>query len=150
MQTKNSTTRDTEQPERFDEFTGGYDMTDHNRAAARINADLRKMPTPRVGHTPGPWHYSEPVRSHQQPFVYDQNGNLVANFSGWVGRTYEENVANAKLGAAAPDLYAALLAIAEGIERDLRLSVDPNHPISRDTLSNRAAAARAAIARATT
>jgi hypothetical protein len=117
-------------------------MEDHDRAAARINADLRKMPTPRQ------WHYSEPVASHRKPFVYDQNGNLVANFDGWVGRSYEENVANAKLGAAAPDLYAALLAIAEGVERDLRLSVDPNHPISRDTLANRAAAARAAIARA--
>jgi hypothetical protein len=56
---------------------------------------------------------------------------------------------NATLAASAPDLYAALLAIAEGVERDLRLSVDPNHPISRDTLANRAAAARAAIARAT-
>jgi len=63
--------------------------------------------TEKPSFTPGPWHYSEPVRSHQQPFVYDQDGNLVANFDGWVGRSYEEKVANAKLGAAAPDLYAA-------------------------------------------
>jgi hypothetical protein len=61
--------------------------------------------TEQPSFTPRQWHYGEPVASHRKPFVYDQNGNLVANFSGWVGRTYEENVANAKLGAAAPDLY---------------------------------------------
>jgi hypothetical protein len=57
--------------------------------------------------SPQSWHYGEPVASHRKPFVFDQNGNLVANFDGWVGRSYEENVANAKLGAAAPDLLEA-------------------------------------------
>jgi hypothetical protein len=48
MQTKNSnpTPRVQEQPEQFDEFTGGYDMTDHNRAAKRISADIWKVPQP--------------------------------------------------------------------------------------------------------
>jgi hypothetical protein len=143
MQTKNSkpTPRVQEQPEQFDEFTGGYDMEDHNRAAARINADLRKMPTPRQ------WHYSEPVASHRKPFVYDQNGNLVANFDGWVGRSYEENVANAKLAASAPDLLEALQTV-------LRHCVTPAGMPDKGkgrTPEQQAAydAARAAIARAT-
>jgi len=138
MQTNNSkpTPRVNEQPERFDEVTGGYDMVDHDRAAKRINADLRKMEA-----TPRKWHYSEPVASHRKPFVYDQNGNLVANFDGWVGRSYEENVANAKLAASAPDLLAAC-------QRVLR-AIEWGTTADRMDSAEQAELLRAAIARAT-
>ena len=46
MRTDNSSETTTQQAEKFDEFTGGYDMTDHNRAAKRISADMRKVPQP--------------------------------------------------------------------------------------------------------
>jgi hypothetical protein len=134
MQTKNSkpTPRVNEDPERFDEVTGGYDMTDHNRAAKRISADMRKM------DAPSQWHYGEPVASHRKPFVYDQHGNLVANFDGWVGRSYEEKVANAKMGAAAPDMLAALQKIVRECDQG-----------THDAGTLGMTAARAAIARAT-
>jgi hypothetical protein len=46
MQTNNSkpTPRVNEDTERFDEITGGYSDYEHDRAAKRIMADIRKMP----------------------------------------------------------------------------------------------------------
>lgn len=49
---------------------------------------------------------------------------------------------------AAPALIDAIRQCAEGLERDYRLSADPSHPLSRQTVANRAAALRAALARA--
>jgi hypothetical protein len=114
MRTDNSTPRVNEQPERFDEFTGGYDMTDHNRAAKRISADLRKMPTPRVGHTPGPWQEwnTHQGRIMQRWRVGSQGATAgitvpVAEIDNQRGTT-EEQYANARLIAAAPCMLAAL------------------------------------------
>lgn len=111
------------------------------------------MTTPaRPSFTPGPWHCNGSGYKTTGTRVYRQWGNagnqqLIADATAH-GENLPECRANARLIASAPTLYATLLAIAEGIERDLRLSVDPKHPISRDTLANRAASARAALAQA--
>jgi hypothetical protein len=97
MQTNNSkpTPRVNEDAERFDEITGGYDMVDHDRAAKRINADLRKMD---AGHTPGPW------RIKGGMIVGDSGVNVAAAS---VAPSYNDMCANARLIASAPDLLAA-------------------------------------------
>jgi len=115
MRTDNSTPRTTEQPERFDEFTGGYDMTDHDRAAKRINADLRKLPTPRAGHTPGPWGVFVPhdgcvSEAGSCPASVRADGHHVAN----VMMQGKATAANARLIASAPDLLEACKAAVFG------------------------------------
>jgi hypothetical protein len=110
MRTDNSTPRVQEQPEQFDELTGGYDMTDHNRAAARINADLRKMPQRVEGHTR--WFA-----------VQDSCGAWeVQDFSRMSVLRKVDGKQNATLAASAPDLLAAckraMLAIDTGFLRE--------------------------------
>jgi hypothetical protein len=144
MQTKNSkpTPRVQEQPEQFDEFTGGYDMEDHNRAAARINADMRKMPTPRDGHTPGPWKVRDPHTSSMMVNVTGANGVSVA----CVGTAKDQQTApDAKLIASAPCMLAALQDIL------LDMAANESNGLSVKSARNWASVnrARAAIARAT-
>lgn len=57
----------TPQPERFDEFTGGYDDVDHARAAKRINADIA-MWANYTQHNPHP---HPDVRAMQSPDPLD-------------------------------------------------------------------------------
>lgn len=60
-------------------------------------------------HTPGPWH----IGMNPGPIIYGERGDQVANMcDGLYGD--DENRANARLIAAAPDMLAVLLAIAEG------------------------------------
>jgi len=63
MRTDNSSTTTTEQPEQFDEVTGGYDDFDHERAAKRINADLAMW----ANHTQHNPHPHPDVRALQSP-----------------------------------------------------------------------------------
>jgi hypothetical protein len=112
MRTDDSNNNPAQQPERFDEMTGGYDDVDHERAAAKIRAEARAMDaTPRAGHTPGPWRTS--------------GGGVIADSYGWKGAiiapagtiTHKDldngmydnlrGEANARLIAAAPDLLEA-------------------------------------------
>ena len=65
-----------------------------------------------MSHTPGPWHYAEPNKSHQRPMVWrDSDGYLIADCSGATVVGYDEAKANARLIAAAPDLLAACRAL---------------------------------------
>ena len=113
MRTHDSNDNPTPQPERFDEFTGGYDDVDHARAAKRINADLRAMDaTPRGKHTPGPWE----VRTDCGPSLYiSERGKLShANVWGRCEQSRETTIADARLIAAAPDLLEACKAAVFG------------------------------------
>jgi hypothetical protein len=138
MRADNSTPRVQEQSEQFDEVTGGYSDYEHNRAAKRINADMRAMDaTPRAGHTPGPW-----TLDRRQSMYGDYFRTL-----GTDGKPIDERLgsatgeANARLMASAPDLLEAC--------KDAVMYLDPSceecpsPEVLLDVL-------RAAIARATT
>lgn len=118
------------------------------RGDARLLADLASTPSPspaQASFTPGPWSVYEEQGSMPR-IIVNSNHNSVADANAGFPCSESEQDANACLIASAPTLYATLLAIAEGIERDLRLSADPKHPICRETLANRAASARTALA----
>lgn len=65
-----------------------------------------------MAHTPGPWHIDSPSRSgaHHYWYVRDANGDYVVFLQQleW-NHEFQRFDANARLIAAAPDLYAALL-----------------------------------------
>ncbi len=120
METNNSkpTPRVNEDAERFDEITGGYDMVDHDRAAKRIMADMRKMPQQVEGHTPGPWRMTKNPysRTKEGPSGWnvradtampgDPSEHVVATAHGTDVYGFSAE-ANARLIASAPDLLAA-------------------------------------------
>lgn len=65
--------------------------------------------------TPGPWE----TFSVSKRFVVDQKGRLISSpdgfFNGWSYPAEDEALANARLIAAAPDLYDALAWCREGV-----------------------------------
>jgi hypothetical protein len=154
METNNSkpTPRVNEQPERFDEVTGGYDMVDHDRAAKRIMADLRKMPQRVEGHTPGPWRMTKKPysRTKEGPSGWnvradtampgDPSEHVVATAHGTDVYGFSAE-ANARLIASAPDLLAAC-------QRVLR-AIEWGTTADRMDSAEQAELLRAAIARAT-
>jgi len=83
-------------------------------------------------HTPGPWHIG--TRSSGRA-IYGSKGEEVATFTGL--SMPDEELANARLIAAAPELLDALKWAVQQIEDDL----DPDHQTAMD-------ACLAAIARA--
>lgn len=92
-------------------------------------------------HTPGPWNAvkSQPriywIDAHEQPCAY---GHIATVFEG--GKDPDENAANARLIAAAPDLLAALEALVDDTEhRDHDCGDEEWCPVHK---------ARAAIAKA--
>jgi hypothetical protein len=81
-------------------------------------------------HTPGPWSY-DPASFWKRPGlrgfkVYGPDSKSIAAYSSAGNRNAEEQEANARLIAAAPDLLAALRELIETAERfaDLRGSTD--------------------------
>ena len=89
-------------------------------------------------HTPGPWHYSPDVSLHNTALVYGADKYLVADAGRIHRRQPEEQIANAKLIAAAPDLLDALRDMTE-FYAQVTASPDEDSVL---------AAARAAIAKA--
>lgn len=64
-----------------------------------------------VKHTPGPWETADEFGpSATGRLVQKTGGNLICACTGYFGR--DETLANARLIAAAPDLFAALKAVA--------------------------------------
>jgi hypothetical protein len=135
MQTNNSkpTPRVNEDAERFDEITGGYSDYEHDRAAKRIMADLRKMEAaPRMRanfkHSCG----TEGVIHHRDGDVF--TATLTINAHGGAERI-------GHLYASAPDLLAAC-------QRVLR-AIEWGTTADRMDSAEQAELLRAAIARAT-
>ena len=87
-----------------------------------------------MSHTPGPWKYSYEAIDPEWAIVTAQGGLVVANVN-------DNQTANARLIAAAPDMLAALKWIADQYE-----SVDLNHVDFRVEAKHRA---DAVIAKAT-
>lgn len=89
-------------------------------------------------HTPAPWNDGLHYQGHLA--IQSDSGRLVA-FCGAISRNDEqlENLANARLIAAAPDLLAALIELSDYVFDEYSAS----HP-----LCERAAEARAVIAKA--
>ena len=70
--------------------------------------------TTQAKHTPGPW----AALMQDPPTIADRRGCRVATSCALPGQSAEEQEANARLIAAAPDLLAALRVIAEDGRRD--------------------------------
>jgi len=62
-------------------------------------------------HTPGPWHIGDTNKNHPA-IVYASDGWVIANTSGVICRTDDEESANARLIAAAPGMLEALETVA--------------------------------------
>ena len=75
-----------------------------------------------MAHTPGPWQFYELKSANREGLGYirtePEDGSEIAHH-GDTSRSWSENVANAHLIAAAPELLAALKAIAAMVDRDL-------------------------------
>lgn len=70
------------------------------------------MPSPKAGaptHTPGPWEIAEQSESHDMIQIETSDGYAVADVRNRNG--FPQNLANARLIAAAPDLLAALIGV---------------------------------------
>lgn len=87
-----------------------------------------------AAHTPGPWLCSGTSVSNPQA---NRPNATICDVSGWGNRDEAEQIANARLIAAAPDLLAAL-------EDMLNLTLDEDDI----AVSSRITKARAAIAKA--
>jgi hypothetical protein len=102
--------------------------------------------TQQAKHTPGPWHYGGEDEFPNEVFSYDRHATPLAEcrYGSHDPRGYDdEDVANARLIRAAPDLLKALQDLfACGMERMLMGD-------GRDDQIAAIAAARAAISRAT-
>ena len=92
-------------------------------------------------HSPAPWHLGIRLPGSSL-FVYDAQGGEVADFDRFTNQR-DENLANARLAIAAPDLLAAL----EDAEFLLRKAGQLAGPM-QDSFNRSAADARAAIAKA--
>lgn len=86
-------------------------------------------------HTPGPWHRNARLDAGTHSFVWgpaaDGKSRLVADCGGILVRTAAEMEANAALIASAPDMLAALEAIAAMLDQ----------PVQHSGISDPAAAA---------
>ena len=97
------------------------------------------MSSPRQ-HTPGPWHISECATQNTLAGICSESGLHITDISGY-GQTEEQNQANARLIASAPDMLN-LLTAADRLEE----LTGENLAVYARTY---AALARAAIAKAT-
>jgi len=61
--------------------------------------------------TPGPWKVYPGNGNYSRPAIYAGPGDFVAQLSHGQRRSWQQALADADLIAAAPDLYAALLAL---------------------------------------
>ena len=101
-------------------------------------------PAPRQ-HTPGPWSLSPSFDRVERRVQHGDNPPLVWGIASGINSAHPdylpraEQIANARLIAAAPDLLAALIEMLEASER----------PVHERWLSNVRSHARAAIAKAT-
>lgn len=81
-------------------------------------------------HTPGPWHYGEPVKAHARPMVWDKDGWQIAECSGSFRRSHDEATANAVLMAAAPSLLTEIKNLREcAAQLAERLELDASESI---------------------
>ena len=77
--------------------------------------------TPQGTHTPGPWRLAVDLRPLQQR-ITDEHMRMIADV--FIDAATPEDVANARLIAAAPDLFAAAKAAVHAID-------DGRHPLDR-------------------
>jgi hypothetical protein len=66
-------------------------------------------------HTPGPW--VAEIGGQGSFMIEDSNARVLCQRAAWYSSMVDESEANARLIAAAPDLLAALIAIADQLER---------------------------------
>jgi hypothetical protein len=97
-------------------------------------------------HTPGPWqnYNSSNGRIYKSWSVCNRDGSRIAKIEQMPGQSSEEEAANARLIASAPDLLEAL----QDAEFLLRKAGQLAGPM-QDSFNRSAADARAAIAKAT-
>jgi hypothetical protein len=98
-----------------------------------------------AGFTPGPWRRS---RKSGAPYIISEgdNGQTVARVTEFTRDFVAEQVANANLIAAAPELYEALDAIVAAIEPTLNAAVEAGYPNEESVA--RMNAAKAALTKA--
>lgn len=93
-------------------YRSKVDCTNHGVTHPAITTDTDRDSVPErypmsSQHTPGPWHYSPDVSLHNTALVYGADKYLVADAGRIHRRQPEEQIANAHLIAAAPDLLTA-------------------------------------------
>jgi hypothetical protein len=96
-------------------------------------------------HTPGPWTFCESMNDFSGHYIWS-NGRLIAGTNTTKNEVTEEDHANARLIAAAPELLAALKSLLESIE-NVDFSMLDDHGRQYDRIPW--AQAEAGIAKAT-
>ena len=92
-------------------------------------------------HTPGPWHYSEVIRGRDQYYRQIRADFKIAEVhachSGVAGtkKGRAEDEANARLIAAAPEMYEVLQELAESMELAKNYGVRKEHAMLREVLA---------------
>lgn len=69
-----------------------------------------------VGHTPGPWAVDRSASERGMPCVRASDETIVADYTAWSTDDLTEALANARLMAAALDMFVALDSVAEWLD----------------------------------
>jgi hypothetical protein len=104
---------------------------------------------PQTGHTPGPWRIGGTNPNHSAK-VYGSDDWLVADTCGIKTRSAEEEAANARLIAAAPDLLAAVTMCEAVLAEHEQYDPDPDDDCAPSREHVAAEACRAAMTKANT
>lgn len=98
-----------------------------------------------TNHTNGPWIIYGDIEG--QTAICDESDTIIAYLDKWSSERLRENVSNARLIAAAPDLLAALRHLLCNVEDGVDFGLHFEHP--DNNFHESVTEARAAIARAT-